>query len=87
MQTSFFSPFSRLHLIGIFGIEMTTRPLPKGIELVKSYEGNRREVSGWNGRIQDSARVRVQMFWRCTTCGEYFDNLGEAKEHKIGKSC
>jgi hypothetical protein len=52
-----------------------------------SQRGDSRVVIGWQGREQRLARVTVQYVVRCKVCDEYFDTLGEAKEHNIGKHC
>ena len=61
------------------------RSLPSNLESVMALRGDSRVVKGYRGRDQNLARVTVQYVLRCKICDEYFDTLGEAKEHNIGK--
>jgi hypothetical protein len=58
--------------------------LPRNLESVTSYRGDSRVIEGWRGRQQRLATVREQRLWHCKTCDEYFQTLGEAREHKHG---
>jgi hypothetical protein len=58
--------------------------LPKEIKEVKSYRGEPRTIEGWLGREQMLAIVKEQNLWHCKICDEYFQTLGEAKEHRHG---
>jgi rubrerythrin len=53
--------------------------LPKNILPVTSYRGDLRVIKN-----QNLARIKEQRLWRCKVCGEYFQTLGEAKEHQHG---
>ena len=61
-----------------------TIKLPAAIEPVTSYRGDSRVIEGWKNREQWVATVREQRLWRCNICDEYFQTLGEAKEHRHG---
>ena len=61
------------------------RNLPHNLERVASLRGDSRVVIGYQGRQQNLAKVTEQVLWRCKVCDEYFQTLGEAKEHNIGK--
>jgi len=63
---------------------LTGQRLPPQIECVTSYRGDSRTVMGWLDRLQRVATVKEQRLWRCKRCDEYFQTLGEAKEHKHG---
>lgn len=58
---------------------------PKNIKRVMSLRGDSRVLIGYQGRQQNLAKVTRQILWLCKVCDEYFDTLGKAKEHNIGK--
>mgnify|MGYP007091122219 FL=1 len=63
---------------------MKNQKLPPSIELVSSLRGDSRVFQGWQGRDQYVAKVTEQSLWRCKKCDEYFQTLGEAREHRHG---
>jgi hypothetical protein len=58
---------------------------PKNLERVMSLRGDSRVITGYQGKDQNLAKVTRQVLWHCKVCDQYFETLGEAKEHSIGK--
>lgn len=58
--------------------------LPRNLESVTSYRGDSRVIEGWMNRQQRLAIVKEQRLWHCKVCDEYFETLGEAREHRHG---
>jgi hypothetical protein len=63
----------------------TNARLPSSLESVMSLRGDSRVLTSYRGREQNLAKVTRQILWRCKVCDEYFETLGEAKEHLVGK--
>lgn len=63
----------------------TNARLPSNLESVMSLRGDSRVLTGYQGKQENLAKFTRQVLWRCKVCDEYFETLGEAKEHNIGK--
>lgn len=50
-----------------------------------SLRGDSRVLTSYQGKQENLAKFTRQVLWRCKVCDEYFETLGEAKEHNIGK--
>lgn len=67
-------------------MKSTKQKLPPNIECVTAYQAvSRLSNDGWMGKQKHRAKVTVSYVYRCKVCDDYFQTLGEAKEHPIGK--